>query len=459
MNAINYVPKWVFNAFTYHVYPIGFFNAPETLSESSRANNLILHIRNYYDYLKDLGVNLIQFGPLFKSASHGYNTIDYFSLDPRLGTNNDFKTIVAELHSRDIKVIVDGVFNHVGRDFFAFQDVLKNGEHSSYKSWFYLDFTRKSKMNDPFNYKDWEGFASLVKLNVENSDVKKYLFNAIAYWMKEVKIDGWRLDVSYLLPQQFLKELRITCKNINPECLLVGEMIHGEYTRWVGRDLLDSGTSYQIQKSTWSAIESKNMHELKNVLDMNFNSEHGRIKDLYLMNFLGNHDTDRIASVLNKEDLLPAFLLLFTLNGYPKIYYGDEYGMTGKKTKHSDHEVRRPMLSLTEINNQNIDVLNNIKRFAQLRKSNDCLKYGKMISFYADPECFAFVRYTENEFLIIIVSIYKDTISKTIPVNNLNINQKEFYDILNNEDGFKVENNQLKIEKLYYKWGRVLQKV
>lgn len=438
---------------------MGFFNAPDKLAGLKGVNNSILHLRNYYDYLVDLGVNLIQFGPLFKSESHGYDTIDYFSLDPRLGTKEDFKSVVGELHDLGIKVIVDGVFNHVARNFFAFQDVIKNGQNSAYKDWFYINFSNKSKMGDHFNYKDWEGHASLVKLNVENPEVKKYLFEAVTYWMKEVKIDGWRLDVSYLLPQSFLKEFRVVCKNINPDCLLVGEMIHGEYTQWVGKDLLDTGTSYQIHKSIWSAVKSKNMHEIKNVLDMNFNSKRGKIKELYLMNFLGNHDTDRIASVVKKEDLIPTFLILFTLNGFPKIYYGDEYGMVGKKTKYTDADVRRPMIPLNDISSQNIDLLNNIKRFAQLRNSNDCLKYGKVNSFYADPECFAFARITEKEFLLIVVSIHEETISKIIPVGSLNIDNKEFYDVLNSEGGFKVVHNQLKIEKLFYKWGRVLKLV
>ena len=456
----NNLPNWLYNAFIYHIYPIGFFGTAKLLKDTHGVSSTLLQLRNYYNYFIEMGVNVIQFGPLFISSSHGYDTIDYFNIDPRFGTNKDFKTIVRELHEIGIRVIIDGVFNHVSREFFAFQDLLEKKENSSYKNWFYLDFNSHSKRGDPFNYNDWEGHSELVKLNVENQELKEYLFKAITYWMQECEIDGWRLDVSYLLPQQFLRDLRKVCKQVNPESILIGEMIHGIYSQWVGEHLLDSGTSYQIHKSIWSAIKSKNMHELKNVVDYNFNMNMGKVKDLYLMNFLGNHDTDRIASVLSNDDLIPAFLILFTLNGYPKIYYGDEYGMTGKKTKHSDDEVRKHMLDVDQINStQNVDLLSNIKKFVKLRKSNEILKHGDINSFYADKDCYAFARILKDKLLIVIVSINDKTISKTIPVGNLHINNAEFFDILNNEEGFKVENNQLKFKKLYYKWGRVFQMV
>ena len=311
----SYVPQWLKDAIIYHIYPLGFFGAPPTgIDEIGKTSNRLETIRNYYYHFKELGINTIQFGPLFESASHGYDTIDHFTIDHRLGTNELFREIINELHAMGFRVVIDGVFNHVGRDFHSFRDVLINREQSLKRDWHFIDFKKESKYKDGFGYENWEGHDELVKLNLLNVEVQNYIFDVCNYWLGEVGIDGWRLDVSYQIDVDFWKKFRKVCKSISKDKVLIGEMIHGDYTKWVGEDRLDSGTDYQVHKSIWSAIQSNNMYELKNVVNISYNSG-GRHENLFLMNFLGNHDTNRIASMLPQEQLIPALLILITLHG------------------------------------------------------------------------------------------------------------------------------------------------
>lgn len=466
MESIDYVPDWAKRATIYHIYPLGFFGAPKYNDGNKKTINRLKDIRSYYTHLQNLGVDVIQFGPLFESLSHGYNTIDYMRIDRRLGTNNLFKELVEEFHDLNMRVIVDGVFNHVSRDFFSFKDIRVNREKSDYLNWHIINFTGNNPYNDGFDYQTWEGHYGLVKLNLQERAVRDYLFSIVRYWMSDIGIDGWRLDVAYLVSNDFWREFRKICKGINPDCFLVGELIHGPYTKWVDRDLLDAGTEYQVHKSIWSSINSQNMYELKAVLENSYHPKWGHLKDRVMINFLGNHDTTRIRSILTDDrHLTAAFLILFTLKGIPKIYYGDEIGLRGVKTQHSDTDVRKPMIHPSGCwPSYGKEIFNIITKLNELRKKNHALIYGNLNAIYADNKTgniIAYLRQSSKQTLLVIINTNFEVIETIIPLWNVNLENERFRDILNfnNQQEYVVKNNRIIINNLEPCWGKVLEKM
>ena len=465
MENIQYVPDWAKNGIIYHIYPLGFFDAPFYSKDETEIVNRLEKIRDYYTYFQELGVNIIQFGPLFESHSHGYDTTDYLKIDHRLGTNELFKEIVRELHEMGMKVIVDGVFNHVGRDFFSFKDVQEHKQHSSKQDWHYIDFSQ-SHMNphmDGFDYKPWEGHYELVKLNLDNPEVRDHLFYVAKYWIGEIGIDGWRLDVAYLIQNSFWKDFKGACRSVKPDSFLIGEMIHGPYSKWIGHDLLDAGTGYAVYKSIFNGINENNLWELKGVLEQSFHPQWGQNKNIALMNFLGNHDVTRIRSILKDErHVIPAFLILFTLNGFPKIYYGDEIGMRGIKIPgQSDEDIRKSMPSPSDERDPlGNAIMDNVKRFIQLRKSNHALAYGDLTPVWADntnSNMIAILRRSSQQTLLVVVSTSFESKRVKIPLWNLGLDGSKFVDILSDSEEYRVQNNQLELN-VPGCWGRVLLK-
>ena len=461
MERVNYIPNWAKTSIIYHIYPLGFFGAPKYGKDENRESNRLAEIRNFYDHFKKLGINVIQFGPLFESVSHGYDTIDYMKIDHRLGNNDMFKQIVSELHDMNIRVLLDGVFNHVSREFASFKDIKAYREKSSRKHWHFVDFSRDNPYNDGFDYQNWEGHYELVKLNLHEQEVRDYLFSISKYWLQEIGIDGWRLDVAYLVDPNFWREFRQACKKASPDCFLIGEMIHGPYDKWIGPELLDAGTGYQVYKSIWSAINNNNLYELKSILERSFHPEWGLYKNITLINFLGNHDCTRIRSIL-KDDryIFPAFLFLFTTNGIPKIYYGDEIGLMGVKTEDSDEGVRGPMpKSFSEWPSMGNDIFKNIQKFVQMRKNNHALIYGDLTPVFADNNVLVFTRRSTKQTLLIIIDTNLEQTEKIIPLWNQNFNGFKFVELLEQggEKEFYVRNNQLRISELYPCWGRILE--
>ena len=461
MEHNNYIPEWAKTAIVYHIYPLGFFGAPKYGKDESGKVDRLLEIRNFYNHFKNLGVNVIQFGPLFESVSHGYDTIDYMKIDHRLGTNDLFEQITTELHNMNIRVIIDGVFNHVSREFSSFKDIQAYKEKSRQLNWHFVDFTRDNPYKDGFDYQNWEGYYELVKLNLNEKDVRDYIFSVSNYWLKEIGIDGWRLDVAYLISTNFWREFRQASKKTKPDCILIGEMIHGPYDKWIGPELLDVGTGYQVYKSIWSAINSNNMYELKAILERSFHQEWGLFKDITLLNFLGNHDCMRIRSILRDDRyLFPAFLFLLTTNGIPKIYYGDEIGLKGVKTEQSDEEIRRPMpRSSDEWPSMGKEIFRNIQKLIQIRHINHAITHGDLTPVYADKNILAFIRRSTKQTLLIIINTNFEKTEKTIPLWNQNLDGKKFIELLEQggDKAYFVRNNQLHISDLYPCWGRILQ--
>ena len=253
--------------------------------------------------------------------------------DCRLGTNENFKVLCTSLHDSGIRIILDGVFNHVGRDFFAFKDIQQNKQNSQYRDWFYINFHENSKYYDGFYYEGWEGYFELVKLNLGNLNVKNYFFDCIKHWILDFDIEGLRLDVAYMLNKNFIKELRTFARKIKPDFSIVGEMIYGDYNSIIGNAMLHSATNYECFKGIYSSLDEMNMFEISYSLNRRFGNEHlclytGKNR----LSFADNHDVTRIASSLKKKEHLSlAFRLLFTMPGIPCIYYGSLWGIESIK--------------------------------------------------------------------------------------------------------------------------------
>lgn len=330
---------WTNQSVFYQIYPLGAFGCP--FENDGQQNHRLLTMNNYLEDLKRLEIDCILFNPLFQSHTHGYDTMDYKQVDVRLGTNEDLALVIDKLHQNGIKVIFDAVFNHVGRGFFAFQDVIEHRENSSYKDWFYINFWDNNNYDDHFSYQNWEGNNNLVKLNLQNREVVDYLLSVVDFWKDQFHIDGLRLDVAYCLDREFLKALRSHCKIKDPEFFLLGETLHGDYNQWINDEMLDSCTNYECYKGLYSSFNSSNLFEILHSFHRQFGKEPWCLyRGKQLFSFVDNHDVERIASRLQDPKYLPLiYTMLMTMPGIPCIYYGSEWGIEGKKNW-NDTELR-----------------------------------------------------------------------------------------------------------------------
>ena len=390
---------WANESVFYQIYPIGFCGAP--LENDGQTVSRILKVKEWSDYLKEVGFNAIYFSPIFESDNHGYDTRDYRKIDCRLGTNEDFAEVCKDLHEKGIKVVLDGVFNHVGRGFWAFQDVLKNRESSKYKDWFYINFGQNNAYNDGLYYEGWEGHYELVKLNLRNREVVEHLFACIKGWVEEFDIDGLRLDVAYMIDREFLRELRAYCNNLKPEFFLIGETIHGDYNQIVNDVMLHSCTNYECYKGVYSSLNSRNMFEIAHSLNRQFGPENWTIyKGKHLVSFVDNHDVTRLASILSdKRHLNAAYALIFAMPGIPCVYYGSEWGVEGRK-EDGDASLR-PCIEKPEAN----ELTEFIKKLAEIRKDNKALAYGGYKNIVLTNLQLVFERYLEGETVYVGINI------------------------------------------------------
>ena len=322
--------NWYENAVMYHIYPLGFCGAPK-FNEGGEPVNRLEKVLDWIPHLKELGVDAVYFGPVFESVEHGYDTTDYRVIDRRLGTNEMFAHICDELHKNGIRVILDGVFNHVGRNFWAFRDVQEKGQASEYCDWFAgLNFGGQSPCGDNFWYEGWNGYYNLVKLNLRNWHVCDYLIDAVGMWMDEFHIDGIRFDAADCVDFDFFRRIHNFCKERNPEFWLMGEIIHGDYKRWANPEMLDSVTNYECYKGIYSSHNDKNYFEINYSINRQFGNG-GIYQGTALYNFVDNHDVNRLASTLVDQRYLPlCYTLLYCMPGIPSIYYGSEYGVMGR---------------------------------------------------------------------------------------------------------------------------------
>ena len=386
------------NYAVYHIYPLGFCGCPKTNDYSENTENRLKKIEDAIPHIKEMGFNAIYFGPVFQSVAHGYDTVDYTKIDNRLGTNADFAALCKKLHENDIKVILDGVFNHVGRDFTKFVEV-RNG-NNQYRDWFHIN-DGNSCYNDGFWYEGWEGHYELVKLNLYNPAVKEYLKEVITGWVKEFDIDGLRLDVAYCLDLNFLKELHGHCKWLKNDFWLMGETLHGDYNRWMNSEMLDSVTNYECYKGLYSSLNDLNLFEIAYSLKRQFGSEPWCLyQGKHLLSFVDNHDVTRAASILLDRNHLPLLYgLLFGMPGIPCIYYGSEWGAEGRKAPGSDANLR-PCLPQPEWNR----LTGQIAAMAKARRKSQALCQGDYREVLLTNRQYIFQRQVEGERVLVVVN-------------------------------------------------------
>lgn len=377
---------WYDSAVFYHIYPLGLCGCPHDNNGETGAH--FDKLNEWAEHAKRIGCNAIYIGPLFESGSHGYDTTDYRLVDRRLGTNDDFKQFVKNCHANDVKVIVDGVFNHTGRDFFAFQDIKQNRENSRYKDWYCnVNFWGNNEYNDGFSYDNWGGYNLLAKLNLWNPEVKNYHLETVKFWVDEFDIDGIRLDAADVLDFGFMKELRSFCNGLKPDFWLMGEVIHGDYSRWANNDMLHSVTNYELHKGLYSGHNDHNYFEIAHTIKR----LNGIVGDNKLYTFCDNHDVARIYSKLNnKAHMYNVAILVYTVPGIPSIYYGSEFGIPGNKENGSDWNLR-PDLNLADFNEKD-ELPALYTTLGHLKQRFPELTYGDYRELYLTTGQFAFAR-------------------------------------------------------------------
>lgn len=385
---------WYDSAVFYHIYPLGLCGCPHDNNGETGAH--FDKLNEWAEHAKRIGCNAIYIGPLFESGSHGYDTTDYRLVDRRLGTNDDFKQFVKNCHANDVKVIVDGVFNHTGRDFFAFQDIKQNRENSRYKDWYCnVNFWGNNEYNDGFSYDNWGGYNLLAKLNLWNPEVRNYHLETVKFWVEEFDIDGIRLDAADVLDFGFMKELRSFCNGLKLDFWLMGEVIHGDYSRWANNDMLHSVTNYELHKGLYSGHNDHNYFEIAHTIKR----LNGIVGDKKLYTFCDNHDVARIYSKLNnKAHMYNVAILVYTVPGIPSIYYGSEFGIPGNKENGSDWNLR-PDLNLADFDEKD-ELPALYTTLGHLKQRFPELTYGDYRELYLTTGQFAFARCLDGRAIV-----------------------------------------------------------
>lgn len=415
---------WYERGVFYHMYPLGMTGAPRH-NDATEVTNRFAELLQWILHIRSLGCNAIYIGPLFESTSHGYDTRDYKLVDRRLGDNESFKVFVKQCHDSGIRVVVDGVFNHTGREFFAFKDIQEKKWDSPYKDWYKgVNFDWQGPCGDPFGYDAWQGHFELPCLNLFNPAVRSYLFDVIRFWVDEFDIDGIRLNCANVLDFNFMKEMRQETARMKEDFWLMGEVIHGDYSRWVNPQMLHSVTNYELHKSLYSGFNDHNFFEIAH----NVRRLEAIGRQLYT--FVDNHDEDRIASKLKlKEHLIPIYLCLFTLPGIPSIYYGGEWGVEGKRTSTSD-EALRPAIPISQSDERNCELTQFICAVGRIHDENEEFHGGRYQELLLTNRQYAFARHGADSVIITAVNNDGNDVEIDVPVP---IPAKEAVDLL--EDG------------------------
>jgi glycosidase len=422
------VPYWVEDAVIYQIFPDRFANgdqandppnvhpwgSPPTIQgfQGGDLRGIIQH----FDYLLDLGINTVYLNPIFQSPSnHRYNITDYYKIDPKLGDKSDFQALLNVAHRNNVHVILDGVFNHCSRGFFAFNDVLENQDQSPYKDWFTIKHFPVDAYSpgEAKDYLAWWQIKSMPKFNTANPEVRRYILGVARYWIEQ-GADGWRLDVPNEIDDDaFWAEFNQTVKAVNPEAYLVGE-IWEEQPRWVSEHHFDGLMNYPLRDGILQALTGKmNAAQLADKID-HLQSIYPREAVYAMFQLLGSHDTERLITLLdnNIEKVKLAFLLQFSLPGAPVIYYGDEIGLPGSK----DPDCRRAFP--WDERQWNTAIHAWIQQLISLRSRNAELRRGDFHRLLADPgkNCYAFVRGLGEERMAVMLNFGKTRISVQLPV-------------------------------------------
>lgn len=396
---------WIEKSNIYHLYPLGFCGCERFRSEAKELDKgRILKVIEWIPHLKSLNMNAIYFGPVFESFEHGYDTTDYYTIDKRLGTNEEFGIVCEELHKNGIRVILDGVFNHVGRDHFAFRDLQQNGQNSRYKDWFSgVNFGGRSPYGDNFSYDGWNGCYNLVKLNLYNNEVVEHLFGAVKMWIEKWNIDGIRFDAADCLTDDFIRRIHTLTRGMRPDFWLMGEIIHGQYNHWANPEMFDCVTNYQCYKGIYSSHNDRNYFEIAHSIDY----QNGQYGNLYMYNFLDNHDVSRLMSVLKDPARVECcYTMMYGMYGVPSVYYGSEFGIYGAKGQGAEADLPvRPCLDLNSIPDRNDELLKHISALGAIRLTSPAIQSGNYSKMELRNQTFSFKREKDGEEVYILLNV------------------------------------------------------
>ena len=446
------VPEWIQDAVFYQIFPDRFANGDvrndpanvhawgEKPDQWHYQGGDLKGIMQRFDYLLDLGINAIYLNPIFHStANHRYHTIDYKRIDPFLGDLEDFKALLDLAHNNNVRIILDGVFNHCGRGFFAFDDLLENGENSAYRDWFHI---KKFPLNaygegKAQNYIGWWGIKDLPKFNTSNPEVREYLFGTIRYWT-ELGIDGWRLDVpNEIDDDEFWAEFRQVVRRANPEAYIVGE-IWDINPRWVNGSHFDGLMNYALRDAILDVLRGRLEFTAFTDVQPEIEAAYEPIHYTVQYNLLSSHDTRRSLSILDGDagKHMLAYAALFAFPGAPAIYYGDEIGLLGNREPES-----RGAFPWDE-SEWNQEIRNWIKKLIALRHESVALRRGEFSVKFQDSErkLFAFSRIHEEEEITVICNFSEQDHNLDL-INEVGLDsaKKGFRDLLNGKDVITAE--------------------
>lgn len=446
---------WADQAIFYHIYPLGLCGAPRRNDFSAVPLARLEKLYPWLDHIQSLGANALYLGPLFESSAHGYDTADYYRVDRRLGSNETLAAFARELKRRGLRLVLDGVFNHVGRDFWAFRDVQANGQRSPYAGWFSgLDFSRRSPYGDAFAYQGWSGNYDLVRLNGDHPEVRRHLLDALTQWVEQYQIDGLRLDAADQLSDGFLDALGAHCRRLRGDFWLMGEIVFGDYRRLLAPGRCDSVTNYECYKGLYSSLNDHNAFEIAYALQRQFGAQ-GIYRGRTLYSFADNHDVDRVASRLkDPAQLYPLYALLFSMPGIPSLYYGSEWGLAGRRTPDSDVALR-PALDLETAARTAAqpDLADALRRLAAVRGASPALQHGDYRELCVSAEQLAFRRESAEECVIVVLN------AAAAPVElNLSIAEPDagLVDLLNPGAEFRLRNGKVSVN-VPPRWARILR--
>lgn len=446
-------PAWARDAFIYHLYPLGCLGAPRDNDFTAPVVHRLPRLVAWLDHIAALGATALLLGPVWESESHGYDTVDPTCVDRRLGDNRDLTELAAAAHARGIRVILDGVFHHVGRAFPAFRDVLERGHASPYASWFPIDWSQRSPYGDPFAYEAWAGHFNLVKLALDAPAARETMLRAAEGWIAAFDIDGLRLDAADRLDRGFQRELAARCRAVKPDFWLMGEIVHGDYRRAIAEADIDSVTDYQLHKALWSGFVEANLFETAYALDREFGPK-GIYRGLALSTFVDNHDTMRIASRLRQAaQLYPLHVLLFAVPGIPTIYYGSEAGIPGVKGEGDDGPLR-PALSVETLRDAPApDLAVAIAKLAAIRAAHPALRHGDYETLHVAARTFAFLRRGAGE--IAVIAVNAGGAAATVSFTHPALADRRFRDVLNPKRTAQARGGVLSL-RLDPTWGAIL---
>lgn len=459
MNKCINIPEWVKDTIFYQIFPERFANGdlnndpawvqPWGTPPSSQTfmGGDLQGILDHLPYLRELGINAIYTTPIFAARSnHKYDTSDYYKVDPAFGDLELLKKLVNTAHDQGIRIILDAVFNHCGDGFWAFQDVMKKGKSSQYYDWFQLgDLPVKQ---DPPNYQTCGGASFLPKLNMNNPQVRRYLLDVTAYWLKETGIDGWRLDVPWKVPLDFWREFRQTVKSIRSDAYIVAESWR-DPLYWLQGDTCDAVMNYPyrdyiLDYCVRDAMDAEDFdHFTRRLL-----TEYGVFAPVQL-NLLGSHDTTRLLTLCreNSARAILAFLCMLTGVGAPMVYYGDENGMSGE----NDPDCRRCMEWDPE--KWNDTIRSAVQKLISLRHAHPALRAGSYESLLTFNGVYAFRRILNDDQVVVVVN--PRNMQEKLCINLHGMGDCEWVDVLSNQH-YTCNAGQITIPKLEAQQGLAL---